>query len=109
MSRSYKKFPYCGEDSFKKIGKRAANRRVRCAYRQAIKNKNYEYTLADGSAYKKVYESWDIVDFYSSRTWEEYWQDCQSHYTHWTALGFKEEIPDKAKEYKKWYKWYKSK
>ena len=54
MSRSYRK-PYWTEGyggKARKSRKRAANKRVRSAL-----------DGADGMAYKKEYNSWDIVDF----------------------------------------------
>ena len=62
MSRSYKKTPWAG-DKKGKIKKRIANHYVR----QHLKN-HTDLTLGP-SDYKKLYESWDICDFYGIVSW----------------------------------------
>ena len=67
MSRSYKKVPYCG-DKKGKDKKRVANRHVRRQLnRHPDMNVNY-------GKYKKLYEQYDICDYYWFCTWEEYWE-----------------------------------
>ena len=66
MSRSYKKTPYCGDESSKKYGKKRANVIVR---RRLNKDLDFD---ANNSLYKRVYEQWDICDYYSIRTFPEY-------------------------------------
>ena len=70
MSRSYKKNPYCtdGSPHTTKESKKFANKKVR----------NYE-DIPNGSAYKKVSESWDIHDYVSNRTWEEAQADWEKN------------------------------
>lgn len=66
MSRSYKKTPYCG-DPKSKDAKRAANKRVR------IHLKDMDNNLS-GSCYKKLYDSYDICDYYDGFTsFDEYY------------------------------------
>ena len=99
MSRSYKKTPYAG-DAKGKAKKRDANSKVRMFL------KNIENTLSNNS-YKKVYESWDICDFYWIETWEQYWEQCQKMYNEHPERY--KEPPNRKKEYRNWYKWYKMK
>lgn len=53
MSRSYKKNPIVKDGHSGKFGKRLANRKVR----------HCKKDIANGKAYKKIFESWDIHDF----------------------------------------------
>ncbi|MCQ2801311.1 MAG: hypothetical protein MJ222_01455 [Bacilli bacterium] len=64
MSRSYKKTPYCGDET-SKWNKRLANKRVR----RILKNPDMEL---QNSSYKKAYQSWNIVDYYFIQTFEEF-------------------------------------
>lgn len=101
MSRSYKKTPYCG-DNKGKDKKRMANKKVR----MFLKNLDHELKYGD---YKKIYESYDICDFYLSETWEEYWEWCLRHYYEWNSTGITMPFPNKKEEYRNWYKTYKMK
>ena len=66
MSRSYKKNPIVKDNGKGKKDKKAiANSRVR------NKLKDLDYTIANGKAYRKEYESWDIADFVSRWTRQE--------------------------------------
>lgn len=76
MSRSYKKHPWATDNSDKKIHKKIANRRVR----------RFNRDIANGKAYRKLYESWEICD--------------------WKWLC---ENPEEEKDYKSWYKYFKRK
>lgn len=63
MSRSFKKHPYQANtegNCCRKFSKNRANKRVR-------KSED----LPNGKAYKKVFETWDIVDYAWSDTWNE--------------------------------------
>lgn len=101
MSRSYKKTPYCGERKGKSK-KRIANHKVRNWLKQ-----NPDVLLERG-AYKKVYERWDICDYYTISTWEEYWASTIRIWLKWEQCrGYP--YPNKKEEYRKWYKWYKMK
>lgn len=62
MSRSYKKHPYCGDKTNKKFGKKYANRKVR----------RYKGDIANGKAYIKLYEQWNICDYGWVQSWEEF-------------------------------------
>ena len=64
MSRSYKKVGYCKCERSCKKGKQFANRRLR--------RKGINFEIPDGKAYKKLNESWDICDYKSIETWEQY-------------------------------------
>lgn len=101
MSRSYKKTPYCG-DRKGKSKKRIANHKVRNWLKQ-----NPD-VLLKRNAYKKVYERWDICDYYTISTWEEYWASTIRIWLKWEQCrGYP--YPNKKEEYRKWYKWYKMK
>lgn len=65
MSRSYKKYPYWKIERSCKKGKIFANNKVR-SYLKSGKE------VSDGKSYKKIYESWAICDFSSSKSFEEY-------------------------------------
>lgn len=62
MSRSYKHIGFCKCEKSCKIGKKFANKRVR----------NYKGEIPNGKAYKKIYNSWDICDYYNIETWNSY-------------------------------------
>ena len=62
MSRSYKHIGFCKCEKSCKIGKKFANRKVR----------NYKGEIPNGKAYKKIYNSWDICDYYNIETWNSY-------------------------------------
>jgi len=98
MSRSYKKIPYCG-DSKSKSKKRIANHKIR-AYLKNIKHK------LSRSDYKKIYESYNICDYYWITSWEEYWNNKLDYYKQYPDLFDK---PDYKKEYRKWYRYHKMK
>lgn len=91
MSRSYKKFPFVKCEKSCKKGKKWANKKVRTYLKRGCE-------LSDGSAYQKVFCSWDICDYWSSYTWEE-WLD---HLRRWDY-----EIDDTT--YYEWYRMYKGK
>ena len=97
MSRSYKKTPYCGDNKGKNK-KRFANSKLR------TKLKNHDFILPNGGAYKKVYESWDICDFYWITSWKEYWNICIRI---WHQYGG--DYPDKKQEYRYWLHHYRNK
>ena len=98
MSRSYKKTPYCG-DKKGKIKKRIANHKVRMLL------KNINHNLSKGN-YKKVYESYNICDYYWITSWNEYWNNELECYKQYPDLFDK---PNYKKEYRKWYKYHKMK
>lgn len=64
MSRSYKKVGHCKCERSCKKGKQFANRRLR--------RKGVNFEIPNGKAYKKLNESWDICDYKSIETWEQY-------------------------------------
>ena len=97
MSRSYKRTPYCG-DNKGKAKKRNANAKVR------TKMKDLDFILANGNAYKKVYESYNICDFGWVTSWQEYWEICIRM---WHRSGG--EYPDKKQEYRYWLHHYRNK
>jgi hypothetical protein len=51
MSRSFKKTPIIKDNTYSKLGKRYANKRVR------------KYDVDDGNAYRKIYEQYNICDY----------------------------------------------
>lgn len=91
MSRSYKKHPFVKCERSCKKGKRWANKKVRTY----LKRGNI---LPRGAAYQKVFCSWDICDYCSSYTWEE-WLDWEKRW------GY--EIDENT--YYEWYRMYKGK
>lgn len=101
MSRSYKKTPYCG-DTKGKENKRLANHKVR----QYLKNN--EDVVLRGGAYKRLYDTWDICDYYWIANWEEYWLNCIESYNNW-GYRYKKEKPNYEKEFRRWWKYYKMK
>lgn len=64
MSRSFKKVGHCKCERSCKKGKKYANRRLR--------RKGINFEIPNGKAYKKLNESWDICDYKSIETWEQY-------------------------------------
>lgn len=100
MSKSYKKTPYCG-DTKGKEKKRIANHKVRQYLR------SNEDTVLRGGAYKRLYNTWDICDFYWIADWEEYWFNCLESYYNRGHL-YREE-PDYEEEFRRWWKYYKRK
>ena len=72
------------------MGKRWANKKVR----------QYKDQLPNGNSYKKLFQTWNICDFYSSITWFE-WQEICKHGNWWQK-------PSKHIFYE-WYNAYKRK
>lgn len=94
MSRSYKHTPHWRTKKHKEA-KKYANRIVR---RTKINEK-----MLDHNQYKKMYESWDICDWYSLPG------SFNTYYKHAISLSkhFNEEMPSKKeikKEYDKYYR-----
>ena len=96
MSRSYKKTPRAG-DTKHKSDKRRANHRIR---RQ--KNK-----LFQGNMYKKINESWEICDYQSILTFEQFYEDAIRQWYMWRYRY--ESFPSREDLYQKWFRWYKMK
>lgn len=69
MSRSYKKTPVIKDGHSGKVAKSYANRKVR----------HYKNVLANGKAYRKVYESYDIHDSIFRYSYESFKKDAESH------------------------------
>lgn len=89
MSRSYKKYPHWKCEKSCKIGKKIANNKVR-SYLKSDKE------IPNGKSYRKIYDSWDVCDYSSSFTLNEW--------NKWTKRwGYKEN------NYYEWYKTYKMK
>ena len=104
MSRSYKKYPYCG-DKKGQNKKRFSWKKVR----QWLKDNPEE--LPQKNFYKKIYPTWDICDFYWTYTWEEYWKSCQKWHQEASQRGwgsYCKELNEKE-EYRFWYTHYKRK
>ena len=101
MSRSYKHTPICGGKY--KFAKNQANRKVR-------RNK-MDLNVSHGG-YKKVYCSWEICDFLSLCSWEEYWRREWDIYYYLfehcpTSKWCKEPNYDEC--YRDWWRAYKMK
>ncbi|MDR0273018.1 MAG: hypothetical protein LBI27_06855 [Clostridiales bacterium] len=65
MSRSYKKNPVIKD--YNAGMKTMANRKVRRVMKQRLKTK-----IANGNAYRKLFNPWDISDWSVMKTWREY-------------------------------------
>lgn len=89
MSRSYKKHPYCCCEGTKS-NKKVANKAVRRAL------KDFDFDL-QYKQYKKVYNSWDIVDFCSNWSFDKFFNCFRHNYV------------SKEEAYIDWYKAYKRK
>ena len=86
MSRSYRKNPIIKDNGkSKKEMKSLANRKVR------RKLNDPDFNIADGKAYKKEFESWDIADFISRWTKEDAIKEYESKSKKYR--WFKEEWP----------------
>lgn len=73
MSRSYRKNPIVKDNGkSKKEMKSLANRKVR------RKLNDPDFDIADGKAYRKEFESWDIADFISRWTKEDAVKEYES-------------------------------
>ncbi|WCK57636.1 hypothetical protein PP175_26620 (plasmid) [Aneurinibacillus sp. Ricciae_BoGa-3] len=68
MSRSYKKQPIIKDHDSGKAGKNFANRKVR-RYKQALPN---------GKAYRKIYETYDVHDYVSRYSYENFQHDKEA-------------------------------
>lgn len=66
ISRSYKKTPYCG-DKKGRIKKRIANHKVR----QHLKNTDI---ILSRSGHRRIMDSYDICDYYSIESWDDFWK-----------------------------------
>lgn len=101
MSRSFKKTPYAG-DHKGKWKKRRANDKVRSYFRR------YPDMQISPGDYRKIQNPWDICDFYSITTFEEYWQWevnwYEEHKDHYNLPKL-----NKKELYRDWYKAYKMK
>lgn len=97
MSRSYKKHPWVTDHHVKTSQemKRFANKKAR---NTNLPNK--------GSAYKKVFESWDICDF----KWHTSWQESKEAYLNGELGNYiYEHYPTLKSYYRYWYKCHKMK
>lgn len=109
MSRSYKKVPYCG-DKKGKIKKRIANHKVRSWLKQ------HPDAILQKGDFKKLYETWDICDYYWITNWKEYWDSEIRTYYYFEYMfpyrnvkKYKNKFPNKKESYRQWYKYYKMK
>ena len=96
MSRSYKKNPIVKDRN--KGMKQIANRKVR----------NYKGDLANGKAYKKVFESYDISDYAFRTTYDEYLKDAEA-IENAVLNGGLGEYHLRDTSYDDWFKTYKRK
>lgn len=90
MSRSYRHSNYvkcCGDKSYKKV----FNRRLRRSSKYSSPD-----SIPAGNAYRKLNESYDIVDYRFDSSWEEFRK--------WNTVDGSEE-----EAYAKWKRTYKSK
>ena len=101
MSRSYKKNPIYtdGRTPTPKKIKRIANKKVR-----------HTKNLADGKAYRKVFESWNIHDYKNRETWEDAkaWYLKKSQEKEWSDY-IKKYYPTLKMFYKRWIKFHRNK
>lgn len=95
MSRSHKKKPFCTDGSVKttKHKKKIANRKVRNTS-----------NIPNGGSYKKVSESWNIHDYITRRTWEQFKNDWE---TGELSSYYNNKTIDQIRQY--WERYYKRK
>lgn len=93
MSRSYKKHPWATDShKNKKFLKKIANRRVR----------RFNHKLANGSAYRKLYQSYEICDYKFFCSFIQAMKEISKE--------IKEDEAKNEKEYwKDWHKYYRRK
>lgn len=96
MSRSYKKNPIIKDRN--KGMKQIANKKVR----------NYKGYLANGKAYKKVFESYDISDYAFRTTYNQHLADVEAIENAILNGGLGEHHL-KNTSYKDWFKTFKRK
>lgn len=93
MSRSYKKHPFCKDwNRRKRVGKKLANRKVRAQLKRGIE-------IPNGKAYRKVYETWDIVDYHWYETKAEAIKNFETNRFPYSYDTLEEAISDWAKYY----------
>lgn len=77
MSRSYKKTPVSKDGGCKKWVKRQAAKAVR----------RYDGKIAKGGSYKKLFEQWNICDYWSYEEWNVHTKRSYEMYgwnkSHW--------------------------
>jgi hypothetical protein len=104
MSRSYRKHPINTDGRDGRVTqKRWANKKVR----------RYKNKIANGKAYKRIFESWEIHDYISRWSWEQ----ARERYEHDTYVNYNGEIkhlyqdryPTLKDFYNNWSKWYRRK
>lgn len=79
MSRSYKKSPvWTDRRNGAKFWKRVSNKKVR----------KYKGELANGNAYKKIYDSWEIHDWVSYYTKQEAIDDYYMRSSSYNPIRF---------------------
>lgn len=93
MSRSYKKNPIVKDGRSGKVGKRFANKKVR----------RYKGEIANGKAYKRLYESWDIHDYAFRETYQEHKQRFESDLKAYLNGASNYDPRDSTKWYNRWY------
>ncbi len=91
MSRSYKK-QLIGKDKNSKVCKKSAVRIIR-----------HSKSVANGSSFKKYYCSWNISD-YKSHCTEDEWFNIWKHSDY-----LKKHLPDAKSAYRYWLKCYRNK
>ena len=96
MSRSYKKRPWCCDNSNRKEMRVVANRIVRSKLKH-----DPNCIPSRGKSYRKLFESWDICDYKWTSTWEQYWKRELYYYYIWGGRK-----PDKKEAYRDWLKFY---
>lgn len=101
MSRSYKHEPTCGGKN--KFCKKQANRRVR---------RNKMDLESSKGGYRKVYDSWEICDYFDRSTWKEYWESEWRSYLWFLTFCPRSKWckePNYEESYRDWWRAYKMK
>lgn len=104
MSRSYRKNPVGKDHNYGM--KQCANKKVR-----RVLNRNPELRLK-GKEYKKLFESYDICDYwFPPKNFEEYFQSAIKRWHEWQiySWGRKEPFPDRKECYRDWIKYHRGK
>ena len=107
MSRSYKKTPVIKDHN---SGMKAtANRKLRRKL-----NQKCDFPIADGNAYRRVVDSWEISDWRFRETWREYQAraerykiELENDVWRWGLRHVRDD--SEGMHYWKWFRMYKRK
>ena len=107
MSRSFKKNPIWNQN--RKGTKRSANKKVRKYLKTNIISDIKIQEIADGSAYKKIYDSYDISDICIRTSYKEYKADFESEEKSYINEASIWNFNPKDWSYIRWFKTFRMK